>query len=95
MHSDRPQNLEVGSSLLFPFFDRSYLFVFAVLSCSSPLSSLCLRCTTSDEVATLTHTHVIWDSRTRVPTNRSDDFGKFFFEQKGTGPLSLTLLYCN
>ena len=29
--------------------------------------SLCLRCTTSDEVVTLTHTRVIWDSRARVP----------------------------
>ena len=52
------------------FFGRSYVHIFIYFrcpSCSSPLSPLCLRCTTSDEVVTLTRTHVIWDSRTRVP----------------------------
>ena len=61
-----PEKLGVGFGLLFPFLVGHFIY-FRCPSCSSPLSSLCLRCTTSDEVVTLTRTHVIWDSRTRVP----------------------------
>ena len=53
-------------SRFLPALTEYSIYFFSLLPLRSFLS-LCLRCTTSDEVVTLTHTHVIWDSRTRVP----------------------------
>ena len=56
---------------------RSYSF--SLLPSCAPLSSLCLRCTTSDEVVSLTRTHVVADAGIHARTcltNRSDDFGE-------------------
>ena len=53
-------------SRFLPALTEYSIYFFSLLPLRSFLS-LCLRCTTPDEVVTLTHTHVIWDSRTRVP----------------------------
>ena len=56
---------------------RSYFFL--LLPSYAPLSSLCLRCTTSDEVVNLTRAHVVADAGIHArtgETNRSDDFGE-------------------
>ena len=58
------------SSRFLPALTEYSIYFFSLLPLRSFLS-LCLRCTTSDEVVTLTRTHVIWDSRTRVPNQPS------------------------
>ena len=53
-------------SRFLPALTEYSIYFFSLLPLRSFLS-LCLRCTTPGEVVTLTHTHIIWDSRTRVP----------------------------